>query len=199
MNLLFAAVVGLALALGATQEMQPRVLMGDTSHCYAVMVRNGHLAVEQVCVKGSGTQHNHFRAQVAWDGQTATITDADEKASQEWIRTHTLLPRLSKKHDSLYWDDKKVDLGKVDVWDLYQAIPWQGGVPVYGSTVPHKGFLGQWPFKGPFFDVREMELYCAIFFDPNTLKGKDLYLNGKAYRGLFVFPIPDKELKDPSN
>jgi hypothetical protein len=149
MNLLFAAVVGLALALGATQEMQPRVLMGDTSHCDAVMVRNGHLAVEQVCVKGSGTQHNHFRAQVAWDGQTATITDADEKASQEWIRTHTLLPRLSKKHDSLYWDDKKVDLGKVDVWDLYEAIPWQGGVLVYGSTVPHKGFFGQWPFKGP--------------------------------------------------
>jgi hypothetical protein len=109
MNLLFAAVVGLALALGATQEMQPRVLMGDTSHCDAVMVRNGHLADEQVCVKGSGTQHNHFRAQVALDGQTATITDADEKASQEWIRTHTLLPRLSKKHDSLYWDDKKVD------------------------------------------------------------------------------------------
>jgi hypothetical protein len=68
-----------------------------------------------------------------------------------------------------------------------------------GALSPTRVFFGQWPFKGPFFDVREMELYCAIFFDPNTLKGKDLYLNGKAYRGLFVFPIPDKELKDPSN
>jgi hypothetical protein len=44
-----------------------------------------------------------------------------------------------------------------------------------------------------------MEPYCAIFFDPTTLKGEDLYLNGKVRRGLFVFPIPDKELKDPSN
>jgi hypothetical protein len=199
MNLLLAVALGFALALGASQQMEPRVLMGDASHCDAVMVRSGHLVPEQVCVKASATQSSPFHAQVAWDGQTATITDADEKASEEWIRSHTLLPRLSKRHHNLYWDSKKVDLGKVDVTDLYEAIPWQGGVLIYGSTVPHKSFFGQWPFKGPFIDVREMEPYCAIFFDSNTLKGEDLYLNGKVFRGLFIYPIPDKKPKDRPN
>lgn len=171
--------------------MQPRVLMGDTSHCDAVMVRSGHLVIEEVCVKGSGNQKPPLHAEVTWDGHVATITDSDEKASAEWIRAHSLLPRLSKKHHDLYWDGKKVDLGKIDVYDLYQAIPWQGGVLIYGATVPRKGFFGSWPFKGPFFDVREMEPFCAIFFDPNTLKGEDLYINGFAYRGFFVFPIPN--------
>ncbi|HMD16011.1 MAG TPA: hypothetical protein VKH18_05030 [Terriglobales bacterium] len=191
MNSLFAAAVAIALAVGDPHGMQPRVLMGDLSHCDAVMVRNGHIVVETVCVKGSGNQKPPFHAEVTWDGQVATITASDEKASAEWIRAHSLLPRLSRKHSDLYWDGRKVDLGKIDVYDLYQAIPWQGGVLIYGATVPRKGFFGSWPFKGPFFDVREMEPFCAIFFDPNTLKGEDLYLNGFAYRGFFVFPIPD--------
>jgi hypothetical protein len=191
MNSLLAAVAGFALALGAPQRMQPRVLMGDSSHCDAVMVREGHIVVEQVCIKESGTLDKHFSTNVTWAGQVATITDSDEKASAEWIRTHSLLPRLSKKHHSLYWDGKKVDLGKVDVFDLYQAIPWQDGVLIYGRTVPHKGFFEKWPFKGPFIDVREMEPFCAIFFNPNTLRGEDLYLNGKVFRGFFLFPIPE--------
>jgi hypothetical protein len=195
MNLLSAAVVGFALAQSAPQGMQPRVLMADNLHCDAVMVRNGHIVVEEVCVKGSGDRNLPFHAQVTWDGQVATITDSDEKASAAWIRTHSLLPRLSTKHSNLYWDGKKVDLGKIDVFNLYQAIPWQGGVLIYGATVPRRGFFGQWPFKGPLFDPRDMEPFCAIFFDPNTLKGEDYYLNGMAFRGFFVFPIPS----DPSS
>jgi hypothetical protein len=188
---LFAAVVGFALAQGAPQGMQPRVLMGDSSHCDAVMVRDGHIVIEEVCIKRSGNPRPLFHLEVTWDGQVATITDSDEKASAAWINTHSLLPRLSMKHSNLYWDGKKVDLGKVSVFHLYLAFPWRGGVLIYGATVTRKGFFGSWPFKGPFFDVREMEPFCASFFDPNTLKGEDLYLNGFADRGFFVFPIPD--------
>jgi hypothetical protein len=191
MNSLFAAVVGIGLALGDPQGMQPRVLMGDTSHCDAVMVRNGNIVVEEVCIKGSGNPKPPFHAEVAWDGEVATITAADEKASHEWIRAHSLLPRLSMKHHDLYWDGKKVDLGKVDVFGLYLAFPWQGGVLIYGRTVPRRGFFGSWPFKGHFIENRDLEPFCAIFFDPNTLKGEDRWLNGFADRGFFVFPIPD--------
>jgi hypothetical protein len=191
MNPLFAAVVGFALAQGAPQGMQPRVLMGDTSHCDAVMVRNGHIVVEEVCIKGSGNRKPPFHAEVTWDGQVATITDSDEEASAEWIRTHSLLPRLSTNHSSLYWDGKKVDLGKVSVSHVYLAFPWQGGVLIYGATVPRKGFFGSWPFKGPLFDTREMEPFCAIFFEPNTLKGEDHYITSFADLGFFVFPLPD--------
>jgi hypothetical protein len=191
MNPLFAAVVGFALALGAPQGMQPRVLMGDSSHCDAVMVRNGHIVVEEVCIKGTGNAKPPFHAEVAWDGHAATITAADEKTSTEWIRAHSVLPKLSMKHHDLYWDGKKVDLGKVDVFDLYLAFPWQGGVLIYGRTIPRRGFFGSWPFKGHFIEDRDLEPFCAIYFDPKTLKGEDLWINGKAYRGLFVFPIPD--------
>lgn len=190
MNSLLATVVVLALGPGAPQEMQPRVLMGDSSHCDAVMVRDGHIAIEEVCTKESGGPEKNLRAEVAWDGHVATITDADEKASVEWIRAHSLLPRLSMKHHDLYWDGKKVDLGKVGVFGLYLAFPWQGGVLIYGRTIPCRGFWESWPFKGHFIEDRDLDPFCAIFFDPNTLKGEDRWLNGFADRGFFLFPIP---------
>jgi hypothetical protein len=191
MNSLFAAVVGVALTLSNPHGMPPRVLMGDSSHCNAVMVRDGHIVVETVCVKPSGKPTLPFHAVVTWDGHVATITDSDERASAEWIRTHSLLPRLSIKHHDLYWDGKKVDLGKVNVFGLYLAFPWQGGVLIYGRTVPRRGFFGSWPFKGHFVEDRDLEPFCAIFFDPNTLKGEDYWLNGFADRGFVLFPIPD--------
>jgi hypothetical protein len=175
---------GIALAQAAPRAMQPRVLMGDSSHCKAVLIRDGHLIDEEVCTRVRD-------AEVAWDGHVAVISRSDEKASAEWKRAHSLLPRLSVKHHDLYWDGKKVDLGKVDVYNLYEAIPWEGGVMIYGRTIPRRGFWGSWPFKGHFIEVRDIEPFCAIYFDPNTMKGEDLYLNGKAYLGFFVFPLPD--------
>lgn len=189
MNALFAAVVGTTLALGAPHGMQPRVLLGDLSYCDAVVIRDGHIVVEEVCIRHSGDLTNGNK--VTWDGQVATITDADRKASADWIRTHSLLPRISKKHKDIYWDGKKVDLGKVDVGDIFQAIPWQGGVLISGHTYPRRGFFGSWPFKGHFIEVRDIEPFCGIFFDPNTLKGSDLYFNGKLDRLFIVFPIPE--------
>jgi hypothetical protein len=192
MNSLFATVLGLALALGAPHGMKPHVLLGDSSYCDAVMVRDGHLTVEKVCTKRNADPKDHSnRAEVTWDGHTATITGSDEKASGEWILAHSFLQRLSMKHHDLYWDGKKVDLGKVDVFELYQAIPWQGGVLIYGRTHPRRGFWESWPFKGDFIEGRDLEPYCAIFFDPKTLKGEDRWLNGKVSRPFLVFPVPD--------
>jgi hypothetical protein len=164
--------------------MQPRVLMGDSSHCGAVWIRNGHLITEEVCTRA------HL-AEVAWDGHVAVITRSDEKASADWERVHSLLPRLSIRRHDLYWDGKKVNLGKVDVYNLYQAIPWEGGVLIYGRTIPRRHFWESWPFKGHFIEVRDIEPFCAIYFDPRTMTGEDLWLNGKAYLGFFVFPLPD--------
>ncbi len=192
MNLLISTIVGCALATGSPQGMQPRVLMGDSSHCDAVMVRNGHLAIEDVCTPSTNGQKVHSdRAEVGWDGHTAVIAESDQKASANWIRAHSLLSRLSTRNHDLYWDGKKVDLGRVDVFNLYEAIPWQGGVLIYGRTIPRRHFWESWPFKGDFIEARDLEPFCAIYFDPNTLKGEDLWINGKAYRGLFIFPIPD--------
>jgi len=191
MNALFATVVGFALATGGPSWMEPRVLMGDSSHCDALMVRDGRIVVEEVCIRPSGPPENPFRAQVGWGGQVATISNADEKASAEWISAHSLLLRLSVQDHDLYWDGKKVDLGKVNVIRLYQAIPWQGGVLIYGRTIPRKGFFGSWPFKGHFIEDRDIDPFCAIFFYPNTLRGETAWLNGLAFRGFFVFPIPD--------
>jgi hypothetical protein len=190
MNTLLATAVFLALALDAPTGMQPRVLMGDSSHCDAVMIRNGRLSIEKVCLT-SADGRKEIGAEVAWDGHVVAITRADEKASADWVRSHSLLSRLTTQHHDLYWDGKKVDLGKVDVFDLYEAIPWQGGVLIYGRTIPRRGFWESWPFKGRFIEARDMEPFCAVYFDPNTLKGEDLWINGKANRGLFVFPIPD--------
>ncbi len=138
MNSLLATVIVLALGQGGAHEMRPHVLQGDTSHCDAVMVRDTHIVLERVCIKGSGNPKPPFRAEVTWDGQVATISESDEKASAAWIRTHSLLKRLSVKHSNLYWDGKKVDLGKVNVFRVYLAFPWQGGVLIYGATTPAK-------------------------------------------------------------
>ena len=174
MTSLFPTAVAFVLTLGAPHGMRPRVLLGDTSHCDSIMVRDGHLTVEEVCIRGTVEFRSH-PGQVKWDGYVATITDSDGKASEEWISAHSLIPRLSIKHDNLYWDGKKVDLGKVIVFGtIEQAIPWQGGVLVHGHTVPRRSFFQSWPFKGHFIEVRDIDPYCAIFFDPNTLRGEDL-------------------------
>jgi hypothetical protein len=190
MNMVLAIAVVFAVGLDAPKGMQPRVLMGDSSHCDAVMVRNGHLSMEEVCLTSADGRRKES-GEVAWDGHVVAISQADEKASAGWIRSHSLLSRLTTQHHDLYWDGKKVNLGKVDVFDLYEAIPWQGGVLIYGRTIPRRRFWESWPFKGDFIETRDIEPFCAIYFDPNTLKGEDLYINGKANRGLFVFPIPD--------
>ena len=123
--------------------MHPRVLMGDSAHCDAVMVRNGHLSIEEVCLK-----NNQDRSEVAWDGHLSVISRDDERASANWIHSHSLLSRLSTKNSDLYWDNKRVELGRVDVFNLYEAIPWQSGVVVYGRTIPRRHFWEAWPFRG---------------------------------------------------
>jgi len=123
MNMLLAIAVVFALALDAPKGMQPRVLMGDSSHCDAVMVRNGHLSIEEVCLTSTDGRRKEI-GEVAWDGHVVAITQADEKASAGWIRSHSLLSRLTTQHHDLYWDGKKVNLGKVDIFDLYEAIPF---------------------------------------------------------------------------
>ena len=190
LNALLLTTAAVAFAADSPKAMESRVLMGDSSHCDAVMVRNGHLSIEEVCLKSTGSQRVNG-AEVAWGGRVATITRDDEKASANWIRSHSLLSRLSMKHHDLYWDGKKVDLGKVDVFGLYLAFPWEGGVLIYGRTIPRRHFWEEWPFKGHFIEDRDLEPFCAIFFDPNTLRGEDLWLNGFADRSFFVFPIPD--------
>ena len=125
--------------------------------------------------------------------QSLLTTRADELASEQWLRAHSVLNRLSVKRNDLYWEGKKVDLGKVDVGkELFEAIPWQGGVLVYGRTYPRRRLFQSWPFKGHFIEVRDLEPFCAIYFNPQTLKGEDLYINGKAYRGFFVYPLPEE-------
>ncbi|HEX7288542.1 MAG TPA: hypothetical protein VF532_20325 [Candidatus Angelobacter sp.] len=191
MNLLVAPLFSFALVLGAPNGMQPRVLSNDTSHCLGIVVRESHIVLEESCTRRkSGPPNTSKGAEVAWDGHTATITPADEKASAEWIRNHSVLGHLSVKKGNLYWDGKKVDLGKVTVTRAYQAISWQNGVLVEGQTVPRKGFFQSWPFKGPFISIREIDPYCVIFFDTATLKGEDAWL-GKVPFGLFVYPIPE--------
>ncbi|HSM86673.1 MAG TPA: hypothetical protein VLT16_11000 [Candidatus Limnocylindrales bacterium] len=176
----------IGLAQPVPQKMRPRVLMGDTSHCRAVWIQGGHLVAGDVC-----TLAQKQKPEVAWDGHVAIITGSDEKASDKWKAAHSLLSRLSIKHHDLYWDGKKVNLGKTDVYNLYEAIPWEGGVMIYGRTIPRRGFWKSWPFKGHFIEVRDLEPFCAIYFDPKTLKGEDLWINGKVYLGFFVFPLPD--------
>lgn len=172
MNSLFALVVSFAVMLGQAQGMQPHVLIGGPHASYTITVRDRHIVAEK------------------WNPSVVTIAAADERASEEWIKAHSLLPRLKIKRSNLYWDGKKVDLGKVKVTDIYQAFSWQGGVLIYGRTFPRRGFFGSWPFRGHLIETRDIEPYCAIYFDPNTLKGEDLWLNGKAYLPFFVFPIP---------
>jgi hypothetical protein len=154
LNILLATVSVVAFAQDRPKEMHPRVLMGDSSHCDALMVRNGHVSIEEVCVKNSGGRENQDGSEVAWDGHVAVITRDDEKASASWIHSHSLLSWLSTRSHNLYWDGKKVELGRVDVFDLYEAIPWQGGVLVYGRTIPRRHFWEAWPFKGDFIEAR---------------------------------------------
>ena len=185
-NSLVGVLVAWGLTLSASERMQPHILMGDSSHCDSIVVRDQHLTIEKVC-----TQKSAGVAEVAWDGHAAVISAADEKASAEWIHSHSLLKRLSTHRRDLYWDGKKVDLGKVDVVNLFEAIPWQGGILVYGRTIPRRSSWQSWPFKGSLVEARDIEPFCAIYFDPNSLKGSDLWINGKVYRGLLVFPIPN--------
>lgn len=190
LNALLLTTAAVAFAADSPNAMESRVLMGDSSHCEAVMVRNGHLSIEEVCLKSTGSRRLNS-SEVAWEGRVATITRDDEKASANWIDSHSLLSRLTMKHHDLYWDGKKVELGRVDVFNLYEAIPWQDGVLIYGRTIPRRHFWEEWPFKGHFIEDRDLEPFCAIYFDPNTLRGEDLWINGKAYLGLFVFPTPN--------
>src|ERR1700733_1814799 len=104
----------IVFAQASPRAMQPRVLMGDSSHCISVLIRDGHLITEEVCTRSRS-------AEVAWDGHVAIVSGSDEMASAGWEGAYSLLPRVSVKHQALYWDGKKVDLGKVDVYNLYEA------------------------------------------------------------------------------
>jgi hypothetical protein len=166
MNSLFATVVGIALALGAPQGMQPRVLSGDSAHCDAILIRGGHIVVENVCTKRSvGLDH----AEVTWDGHVATITVSDEKASGQWIRAHSVLQRLSMEYHDLYWDGKRVDLGKVGVFGIYEAFPWQGGVLVYGRTIPRRVFLSPGHSKVTSSKIETSNLTVQFSVPPRNL------------------------------
>lgn len=190
MNSLFAAVVSFALLLGQTPRMPSRVLLGGPGSSDSITVRDGHIVREEIKTTRIRADDRSSSLEVTWDGWVSTITAADEKASEEWIRTHSLVPRLTIRRGNLYWDGKKVDLGKVNVFAVYEAIPWQSGVLIYGGTRPRRGFFESWPFKGDFIEARDIEPYCAIFFDLNTLKGEDRWLTGKFQQSLFVYPIP---------
>lgn len=189
---LFAAVLSLGLLQDQSQAMAPRVLLGGphTGPCDSITVRDGHIVRERVTVDTSPGD-SPSGISVTWDGSTRIITTADEKASRDWMETHSLLSRLSLRRSDLYWEGRRVDLGKVRVTQLYQAIPWPSGVLIYGRTFPRRGFFGSWPFKGHFIEVWDLEPYCAIYFDLHTLKGEDLWLNGKVQLSFFVFPIPN--------
>ena len=192
MGLLLATVMSLGLMLTESHGIKPRVLLGGPHirPCDALTVKGGHIVVESSVTVQTPSNEQSNGVEVRWDGSEATVTPADEKASEEWMRNHSLFPRLSIRHDDLYWDGKKVDLGRVNVHKIYQAFPWQGGVLISGMTTPRRGFFGSWPFKGHFIEARDLEPFCAIFFDPNTLKGEDCWLNGKLDRRFFVYPVP---------
>ena len=85
----------IVFAQNAPRAMQPRVLMGDSSHCRSVLIRDGHLITEEVCTRGRSVE-------VAWDGHVAVVSRSDENASAVWERAHSLLPHLSVKHHELY-------------------------------------------------------------------------------------------------
>ena len=56
--------------------------------------------------------------EVTWDGHVAVIGYSDQQASNRWMHSHSLLQRLAIHHRDLYWDNKKVDLGKATGIDL---------------------------------------------------------------------------------
>jgi len=196
MNPLFAAVVGSTLALGAPHGMQPRVLMGDVSHCDAVMVQNGHIVVEEVCIKGSGNPKPPFHAEVGWDGQVATITASDEKASAEWIRAHSLLPRLSMKHHDLYWDGKKVDLGKVDVFGLYLAFPWHRWCVDLRADYPPEGFFRVLAIQRSLYRRPGSRAVLCNFLRSQYSEGGRLLAKWICGSRFFLIPYPRLTLTD---
>ncbi len=128
-----------ALALDAPKGMQPRVLIGDSSHCDAVMVRNGHLSIEEVCL--TSTDGRKKSAEVAWDGHLVAIK-ADEKASADWIRSRSLLSRLTTQHHDLYWDGKKGELGEGRCFRLVRSHSVARWCPNLRADDSAQGFLG---------------------------------------------------------
>ena len=63
---------------------------------------------------------------------------------------------------------------------------------VFGRTYPRRGIFGSCLFKGSLNELltRDIEPYCVMYFDLNTLKGEDLWIGGKVGSDVWVFPIP---------
>jgi hypothetical protein len=184
-------VLGLALLQGQSQSPEPFVLLGppDSGPCFTVRFPEGHIVAEDhACGRMQG--ENSYYVRDSSGEMLATLSSADLAASTKWMQANSVLPRLLIKSKDLYWDGKKVNLGKVNVSKLYLAFPWQDGVFIYGRTFPRRGFFGSWPFKGHLIETRDIEPYCAIYFDRRTLKGEDAYLTGKISMPVAVYPVP---------
>jgi len=162
-------------------------LQGENPPSPRIVIRLGHSAGQYAVLNIQG---GHIIQEANPSPQALPHSAEDIRLAEEWVHAHSVLSKLSTKHHDLYWEDKKVDLGKVNVGDLYQAVPFQGGVMIFASTYPRRSFFQSWPFKGHLIEARDIEPYCAVYFDLGTLKGEDLWLVGKVGGDFWVFPIP---------
>lgn len=126
----------------------------------------------------------------AVNGEDLLVTDGMVQTSTAWTTSHSVLSRLVVRKGDAYWDGKKVDLGRVTVERVFEAIPWKGGVMATARTYRRKSFFERWPFKGAFIEAEEIEPFCLVYFDPTTLKGEARYLFGKHTEPFFVLPRP---------
>lgn len=124
------------------------------------------------------------------DGEDLLVTDAMVQASTAWTTRHSVLSRLVVRKGDAYWDGRKLDLGRVTVERVFEAIPWKGGVMATARTYRRKSFFERWPFKGAFMETEDIEPFCLVYFDTTTLRGEAQYLFGKHTEPFFVLFSP---------
>ncbi|BDU71485.1 hypothetical protein METEAL_06590 [Mesoterricola silvestris] len=140
----------------------------------------------------------NLRFKVVDGPATAFVTSNDETASVEWMRKNDQRNRLSIKKGDLYLDGGAIDLGGAEVTQLFEALPWDGGIlcigRVYSKDVKERTRTARDLLQ---ISPEEIEPYCVIWIDPATHRGSNRWLYGKVRRPLLVFPLPGRSTTPP--
>jgi len=114
------------------------------------------------------------------DGKVWDITTKDLEEGKAFVKAKSIFSRTRVANETLYLDGAPVDIGPENkVLFVTEAVPWGKGILCLGRTIPRKA-------AGLFTGItRNLEPWCAIYIDPSTHRGSDLWISGKVQR---VFP-----------
>jgi len=154
--------------------------------------------LKQVWQTVPGVAQRFLLAGKIWD-----VTAYDLEQGKAFIKANSVSSRIRVANNNLYLDGVPIDIGPENkAVFVTEAVPWGSGVLCLGRTIPRKsiGFFrtiqgatgtsskAREDFNGEL--ARTLEPWCAIYINPKTHRGCDLWISGKVQQQMIALTPP---------